>query len=202
MLVMSCVFIVGGTPTADALLCDDEIGLQGDNRVAHGLDLLLLDLQYPVPVLLLADLDVRLALALLVLECAVQQQNLGVLDSPPHLGVCNVLVDHDAVQHLAVLDLASGDLLDACVALDVDLLLAAHVGGDGADGLERKTAHQLRPPGDEFCANRRVDDPVHLLVVVHVDFGRDFADDLEGVGQRLLEGLDDDDGVDVALQLR
>ena len=57
--------------TADTLFCDNEIGLQGNDRVTHSLHLLLLDLQYPVPILLFADLNVCLTFALLVLECAV-----------------------------------------------------------------------------------------------------------------------------------
>jgi hypothetical protein len=188
--------------TAHALLGDDKIGLQRNNGIAHGLDLLLLDLQYPVPVLLFADLDVCLALALLVFERAVKQQDPGVLDSPPHLGVCNVLVQHDAVQHFTVLNLTAGDLLNARIALDVNLLLArADVERDGADSLERKAAHELRPPRDKLCANGRVDDAVHLLVIVDVDIGGNLGDDLQGVGKSLLEGLDDDNGVDVALEL-
>jgi hypothetical protein len=129
--------------TTNTLLCDDQIGLQGNDRVAHCLDLLLLDLQYPVPILLFTDLDVCLTLTLLVLECAVQQQNLRVLDPPPHLRVCDVLVDHDAVQYFTVLNLTSGYLLNTCVALDVDLLLASHLGGNCTNSLERKTTHQL-----------------------------------------------------------
>lgn len=115
--------------------------------------------------------------------------------------MCDVLVDHNTVQNLAVLDLASGDLLNTGVPFDIDLLLAAHVGGNCANSLECKAAHQLRPPRNELCANGRVDDPVHLFVVVHINFGCDLADDLEGIGQSLLEGLNDDDGVNVALEL-
>lgn len=116
--------------------------------------------------------------------------------------MCDILVDHNTVQNLAVLDLASRNLLDTCVTLDVNLLLASHLRRDCANSLERKTAHQLRPPRNKLCANRGVDDPVHLIVVVHIDVGRDLADDLEGIGQSLLEGLNDNDGMDVALELR
>jgi hypothetical protein len=106
--------------------------------------LLLLNLENPVPVLLFADLDVCLTLALLVLQCAVQQQNTRVLDSPPHLWVCDVLVDHDSVQDLAVFDLTTGNLLDTCVALDVDLLLVrADVEGNSPYRLESQAAHQV-----------------------------------------------------------
>jgi len=188
--------------TTDTLLSNDEIGLQSDDGIAHLLDLLLLDLENPVPVLLFADLNVCLTLALLVLQCAVQQQNTRVLDSPPHLWVCDVLVDHDSVQNLAVFDLASGNLLDTCVALDVDLLLSrADVERNSSYCLQCQSTHQVRPPRNELCADGGVDDLVHLLVVVDVDFDRDLADDFEGIGKGLLESLNDDDGVDVALQL-
>ena len=140
--------------TADTLLGNDKIRLQSDDGIAHSLDLLLLDLQYPVPVLFFADLDVGLTLTLLILQCTIQQQNPGVLDSSPHLGVCDILVDHNTVQNLTVFDLASGNLLNTCVALDVDLLLASHVSGHCANSLERQAAHELRPPRDKLCANR------------------------------------------------
>jgi hypothetical protein len=104
-------------------------------------------LQNPVPVLLFADLDVGLALALLVLQRAIQQHDARVLDPPPHLWVCDVLVQQDAVQNLAVLDLTTGDLLNAGVALDVDFLLAsANLEGHGPYSFESKSAHQVRPP--------------------------------------------------------
>ena len=115
--------------------------------------------------------------------------------------MCDILVDHDAVQNLAVLNLASGNLLDAGITLDVDLLLASHLSGHCANSLECKTAHQLRPPRDKLCANGRADDSVHFLIVVHVDVGRNLVNDLERIGQGLLESLDDNDGVDVAFEL-
>ena len=42
---------------------------------------------------------------------------------------------------------------------------------------------------------------IHGFVIVDVDRDRDFVDDLESVGESKLEGLDDDDGVDVSLKL-
>jgi hypothetical protein len=132
----------GAELTADTLLCDDEIRLQSNDSIAHGLDLLFLNLQYPVPVLLFADLNVGLTLALLVLERAVQQQNAGVFNSPPHLRMCDVLVEHDPIEHLAVLDFTSGNLLNTGVALDVDLLLSsADLQRDCAHSFQGKTAH-------------------------------------------------------------
>jgi hypothetical protein len=106
--------------------------------------LLLFNLQYPVPIFLFADLNVGLALALFVLQRAVQQQNTRVLNSPPHLGMCDVLIKHDAVQHLTVFDLTTRDLLNASIALDVDLLLTcANLERDCPDSFESEAAHQL-----------------------------------------------------------
>lgn len=42
---------------------------------------------------------------------------------------------------------------------------------------------------------------MHLFVVVDVYVDCDLVDDLESVSQRLLEGLNDNDGVDVTLEL-
>ena len=47
----------------NALLGEDEVGLELDNLLAYGLDLLLFGLQDACPVLFLRDLDVRPALA-------------------------------------------------------------------------------------------------------------------------------------------
>jgi hypothetical protein len=85
-----------------------------------------------------------LRFTLLVLKSAVQEHNTRVLNLSPHLGVCDVLVHHDAVQHTALLDLATRDLLHAGVALDVDFLLAAAgVVRDGADSGQRQVAHHV-----------------------------------------------------------
>ena len=73
-----------------------------------------------VVVVVARGLDVRLRLALLVLEGAVEQQDARLLDAAAHLAVDDVLVDHDALEHAAVLHVAARDLLDLGVALDVD----------------------------------------------------------------------------------
>ena len=56
-------------------------------------------------------LDVRLRLALLVLEGAVEEEDARLLDAAAHLAVDDVLVEHDALEHAAVLDVAARDLL-------------------------------------------------------------------------------------------
>lgn len=188
--------------TGNALLSDDEVGLDGQNGIAQGLDLLLLDLQDSVPVILLLDLNVGLGLALLVLERAVEENDAGVLYASAHLGVCDILVEHHTVEDGAVLDLATGDLFDTGVALDINFGLAvSSLPSDCANGLEGKVAHEIHPAGHKLGTNRRGDKLVHGLVVADVDRCRNFLDDIDGVLESTLEGRDDDDGVDVAFEL-
>lgn len=171
-----------GELTGDTLLGDDEIGLHGDDSFAQGLDLLLLDLKNAVPVVLLCDLNVGLRLALLVLQGAVQEHDSGVLDAPAHLGVCDVLVQHQAVKDLAVLNLATRNLLNSGISLDVDLSLAvASLPRHRSDGLEGKGAHLVHPPRNKLGADGRRDELVHGLVVVDIDGLGDLVDDDEGV---------------------
>lgn len=168
--------------TRHSLLGDDEIGVHRDNSLAHGLDLLLLDLQNTVPVVLLGNLNVGLGLALLVLEGAVEENDSGVLNAPAHLGVCDVLVEHETVEDLAVLNLAAGNLLHSGISLDVDLGLAiASLPRHRPDRLEGEVTHQVHPSRNELGADRRRDELVHGLVVVDVDWQGDLLDDLEGV---------------------
>lgn len=116
--------------------------------------------------------------------------------------MCDVLVEHEAVKNLAVLNLTTGNLLDTSVALDVDFGLAvASLPGDGADSLECKSAHLVHPAGDELCADRGGDKLGHGLVVVNIDGQGDLLDDLEGVLKGALECGDNDNGVDVAVEL-
>ena len=188
--------------TRNTLLCDDEVRVEGENSLAHGLNLLLLDLQDAVPVILLGNLNVGLRLALLVLKRAVEQDDTGVLDAAAHLGMGDVLVEHNAVQNTAVLDLTAGHFLNAGVPLDVNLALAvAHLPGDGAHRAQGEAAHELGPARHKLGADGGADELVHGLVVVDVDREGDVVDDLEGVLEGPLEGADDDDGVDVALEL-
>lgn len=42
---------------------------------------------------------------------------------------------------------------------------------------------------------------MHGLVIIDINIDRDLFDDFEGIGQGVLEGLNNDDGVDVTLEL-
>src|SRR5690606_1791528 len=106
-----------------------------------------------------------------------------------HLWVCNVFVEHDSVQHSRVFNFPSRNLLHARVSFDINLLLSAtDFLCDGTDGLECKTAHELRPPVDEFSANGGGDELVHGFVVIYIDGNRYLFDNVEGICQCLLKG--------------
>lgn len=186
--------------TRDSLLGEDDVGLELDDLVAHLLDLLLLDLQHPAPILLPGDLDVGLGLSLLVLQRTIEQHDPRVLDSPPHLRVGHVLVDHDSVQHLGILNLSSGDLLYSSVPLDVDGLDSVLGLSDGSDGVESELAHEFRPTRGELGSDGGLDESEHFRVGGDVDGDRDVGDDLESSFESSLEGFDDDDWVDVSLE--
>mmetsp|Transcript_14603 Transcript_14603/g.29778 ORF Transcript_14603/g.29778 Transcript_14603/m.29778 type:complete len:428 (+) Transcript_14603:27-1310(+) len=164
-----------------ALLCDDNVGVKGDDLRALVLDVLLLHAEHGVPVGLVSDLDVRLGLALLVLEGAIEEHDTGVLDAPAHLGVRDVLVEHDAVQDLAVVDLTAGDLLHLGIPLDVDLLPAADVDGDAQNGIEGHLHELIRPAARELRADGRLDELRHEGGVAHVDVDCDLLTDAEGL---------------------
>lgn len=166
------------------------------------LHLFLFNLQDAIPVVLLRHLNVRLRFTFLVLQRAVEQDNPRVLDSSPHLGVSDVLVDHDAVNDLTVLNLSTGDLLNTGVTLNVNLSLSTtRIERNSPDGLQGKAAHQLGPPGYELRSDGRLNQGVHGLIVVNIHGYRDLFDDGKGVGQSTLEGGNNNDGVDIAFEL-
>ncbi len=70
----------------DTLFGEDEVRLELDDLFAHGLDLLLFDLEDLVPVFLACDFDVGLRLSLLVFKGAVEEDDSWVLDTSSHLG--------------------------------------------------------------------------------------------------------------------
>ena len=93
-------------------------------------------LEDAVPVFFFADFDVGLGLAFFVFEWAVQEDDAGVFYSSSHFRMSYVFVEHDAVEDLAVFDLATGDLFYSSISLDVYFFLAAaNVMRDGPDCL-------------------------------------------------------------------
>ena len=114
----------------------------------------------------------------------------------------DIFVQHNARQDTAALDLATGHLLHAGIPLDVDRAHARVVSRDDADGIERETAHKVRPADDELGPDRAFDECEHLRIVAGVDRDGDPGDDLESGLESLVVGGDDDDRMDVALELR
>src|SRR5699024_8765379 len=113
-----------------------------------------------------------------------------------------ILVDHHTINDLAVLNLTTGNLLNTGVALYVDLLLSTtSIEGDRPDRLESQVAHEFRPPRHELRPDGRLDQLIHLVIVVNVDGRRNLLDNSKGVCQSTLESRDDDDRVDVAFEL-
>lgn len=168
--------------TRHSLLSNDKVRFDRQYSLTHRLNLLLLDLQDTVPVILLCDLNVCLRLALLVLQGAIQEDDSGVLNAPAHLRVCDILVQHQTVEDLAVLDLATRDLLDSGISLDVDLSLAipglpCHC----SHSLERKINHLVHPSRNKLGADGGRDKLVHGLVIIDIDRHRDFVNDSKGI---------------------
>mmetsp|Transcript_28049 Transcript_28049/g.66618 ORF Transcript_28049/g.66618 Transcript_28049/m.66618 type:complete len:219 (+) Transcript_28049:909-1565(+) len=162
----------------------------------------LLHLQQRRPVLLLGQLHVGLVLSLLVLEWAVEEEDPGLLDAPPHAPRRDdVLLEHDTLEHAAVLDLPAGELLHLGVLLDVDLLPAAREQvGHAGHGVEREVRHERPVSARELGADAAQHDFHHLVPVVDVQRERKAVDDLDGILQGRVVPPHDDRGVEVPLE--
>lgn len=96
--------------TRYTLFGKDQIRLDRNDLVAHGLDLLFFDLQYPVPISFFGDFDIGLRFSLLIFQWTIQQDNARVFDASAHLGMGNVFVQDEAIQYSGFFDFASRDL--------------------------------------------------------------------------------------------
>lgn len=186
--------------TRNTLFGKDKVRLKLDDLLGHLLDLLLFNLEQAVPVGLFGHFDVCLGLALLVFQGAVEQEDAGVLDAPAHLGVGDVLVEHDTVEHLGLLNLSTRHLFHTGVALHVDFLAAVVVFADNADGLQGKRTHEVGPARNKLGADGGLDEAEHFRLVVDVDGHADLVNDLESLAESLFVGSDHNDGVNVALE--
>jgi hypothetical protein len=184
----------------DSLFGDDHVGLPLQDEVAHDGDLLHLLGEGVRHGVFGLELHVGLALALLVLEGAVQQQDPGVLDVSAHLRVRDIFVDHDSVEHLALIEGASGNLLDLGVALDLEVELALVASPeDDPGGLEGEVGDQVAPPAGELGANAALQGEEDLVVLVDVDGAGALVDYGLGGLQCLVVGTNNYGGVDVHL---
>lgn len=189
---------------------------------AHVLDVLLLHLEHGVPIIGIGNLHVGLGFALLVLQGRIQQQDPRLLDAAAHLGMRHVLVEHEALEDLAVGDLPAGNLLHLGVALDVDLgPVGVGVGrvvvgppaprlgiggegrsrprraGHGQHGLQRHLHHLVVPAAGELGPDAGLDQLGHEVGVAHVDAQGLALQDGQGLLQGAVVALHDDGGVEV-----
>jgi len=115
--------------------------------------------------------------------------------------MCDILVEHDAIQHPTLLNLTPRNLLNPSIPLDIDGLHPPIILCYDADGLQRELAHEVGPAHDEFGANGGFDEGEHFFVICGVD-GNGYAfDDLKGFFEGFIVGGDDDYWVDVAFEL-
>jgi hypothetical protein len=120
------------------------------------------------------------------------------VDLAAHLAVGDVLVEHDALEHARVLDIAARDLLHLGVPLDVDLLAPAVLNVHRLYSIEREAHHQLREAGDELGAGAALHELGQLRRVVEVErdghLGERLRDRVQGLqvpgaqGRRILVG--------------
>jgi len=92
----------------------------------------------------LGELQLGGRLSFFLLQRTVQQDDSGILDFSAHVGVSDVFVDHDALQHARVFNQSSGDLLDTSLLFDIDFVCPTAfrlVDLDGAHTLQRQLGH-------------------------------------------------------------
>mmetsp|Transcript_7889 Transcript_7889/g.17137 ORF Transcript_7889/g.17137 Transcript_7889/m.17137 type:complete len:307 (-) Transcript_7889:120-1040(-) len=199
-----------------SLLRDNNVRFERNDFHAHVLNVIFLHFEQRIPILLVGDFDIRLRLPLFVFERSVQEKDAGVFYATAHLGVCDVLVEHDARKDGTVRDFSSGDLFDFGVALDVHLhFLGIHIFGTsgegrwrggvashGEDGFERHIDHYVVPSRREFCPDAALYQCFHAVCIVNVHRQRQFFAN----GKRLLQGVvvppDDNGWMDVGSNKR
>ena len=151
------------------LLGDDDIGAHLKDGGASALNLNFLHGKSLFEIFGIGELHSGHRLSLLVLKGAIEEDDTGVLDLTAHIGVSDILVEHDSVKDNTVLNHATWDLLDLSVALGVDLDLVTIHAVNGTDGLDSEVDDKITPLGSELGANAGVDDLGEILVILHVD---------------------------------
>jgi len=172
-----------------SLLGEDDIGLVGDDIVTDLLNVLLLDSEDGVKIGLVGDFNVGLRLSLLVLQRAIEKENTGVLDLTGHLGVYNILVDHDTIEDAALVEETSGDLLHTSVSLDVNLLLSiTTVNSDLENGIQSELGDEVSETRHELGSQTRLDELQNSIGVSEVEressLLHDFNSGIEGLDVR------------------
>jgi hypothetical protein len=92
-------------------------------------------------------------------------------------------------------------LLNASVTLNINLPTTINFNSNATNGIQGQFAHHIAPAADKLGADRGLDKIQHLLGVVHVDGDGDLVNNLDGILKSLLEGSNDDNRVNVALEV-
>lgn len=149
----------------------------------------------------LGHLHVGLGFTLLVLQRAVKQQNSWVSDLSSHLRMSNVLVEHDTIEDLALVEHTAGDLLNSGVSLDLEVELGVSLDAshDSSAGSKSEVDNQTSPSGGELGADTRGQSLLDLFVAVDVDRNGDVIDNLQSVIECLVVGSHDNRRMDLVL---
>lgn len=184
----------------DTFLGDDNIGVELEDGLTHAFDLNLLHSERLLEISSIGELHGGHGLSLLVLKGAIEEDNTGVADHAAHIGVGDVLVEHDTVENDAVLEHTAGNLLDLGVPLGVDLNVLTVLLVDSADGLDGEVDDKVAPLGSELSANAALDNLGKVSIIRHVNGVGHRLGHLAKVIKSLEVGADDDGGVDITLQ--
>src|SRR3990167_7841753 len=188
----------------NSLFSDDDIWvvLQDEGTLVCNLvDFLLQSISH---IGFLGHLHVGLGFTLLVLKRAVQQQDSWVLDLSSHLRMGDVLVEHDSVQDLTLLEHSTGDFLDLGVPLDLEIELSGSLDAlhDSSASLEGQVDNQSTPSGSKLGADTGVQSLLNVIIVHNIDRDCDLLENLERVLQSLSICSADDSWMYFVLNVR
>ncbi len=112
----------------------------------------------------------------------------------------HVLVEHNTVEHDAVFEETTWNLLDLGVALNVNLDEISLLSVDGLDRLDSQVDDQVAPLGGELGADAGADDLLEVSFVLDVDGLAKGLGDADDLVEGLEVGIDDHGRVDFALK--
>mmetsp|Transcript_6398 Transcript_6398/g.19356 ORF Transcript_6398/g.19356 Transcript_6398/m.19356 type:complete len:269 (-) Transcript_6398:156-962(-) len=185
---------------ADSLLRDDNVRVKSEQVVADLLDVLLLQLKQPLPVLLLVDLYIGGTLAFSVLEWTVEQYDFWLLNVSSHAAKDNILVEHDSLEHFALGEVSSGNLFDLCKVFEVDRRPVAVVDLDSLDCVNGNAYHEVAVSADILGSYAAGHDLFELSRFLCVDRLRELLCKLDCIVQGPKEGVDNHGRVEVSLE--
>jgi hypothetical protein len=111
--------------------------------------------------------------------------------------MCDVLVEHDPVQHPTLLNLTLQHLFNSCISLDINGLHAPIILCHNAHGFQSELAHEVGPTHDEFSANGSLNESKHFIIICGVDWDGYTFYNLKHFFKGFIVGRNDDHEVDV-----